>query len=188
MWRKIGIGTAVVAAGVIAFAAWSSSSSAQTPPATTSTATQPPAAAANADMDHWAARIQGRPESLDAGSTRGWYFWHDDNGLHLVTTTPSDRVHYFTAVLTSTGTFRDIDKMRLENVDDVKVSDNGHRLVVKFHTHDGIDGVNFHLAGGDAVRLHLDQGGQTIDPSNIFLGRFSVHPDHNPFTVRRQEG
>ena len=183
MLRKIGIAGGLLAAGIIAFAAISTNSSAQTP-AVTPTAT--PSAVAPADLDHWPARIQGRPLSLDDGSTRGWYFWHDENGLHIRTTTPSDRNHVFTAVLTTTGTFTDVDKVRLEGADDIKVSDNGHRLVLKFHTYDGIDGANFRIAGGDALRLRLDQGGNLIDSANIFLGRSSVHPEHNPFTILRR--
>lgn len=183
MFRKIGIAVGLFAVGLIAFAAVTTSSSAQTP---STTATVTPTAAPSTDLDHWPARIQGRPLSLDAGSTRGWYVWHDENGLHIRTTTPADRDHVFTAVLTTTGTFSDVDKVRLENADDIKVTDNGHRLVVKFHTYDGIDGVDFHIAGGDALRLRFDQGAGLIDASNIFMGRYSVHPDNNPFVIRRE--
>jgi hypothetical protein len=137
------------------------------------------------DPEHWPCAIQGRPSKLDDGSTRGWYFWHDANGLHLDTTTPLDRDHYFTAVLTTRGTFRDMDKVHHESVDDVKLTDGGHKLVVRFHTHDGIDGVNFHVDGGDSLTLRLDQGGHLIDRANIFMGHNNVHPASNPFTIHR---
>jgi hypothetical protein len=137
------------------------------------------------DPEHWPAWIQGRPKSLDDGSTAGWYFWHDDSGLHIATTTPSDKDHVFSAVLTSAGTFRDIDKIRLEGADDIKLLDGGHRLVVKFHTHDGIDGVNFHLDGGDQMKLRFDEAGRLVGPSRIFVGAFSVHPGADPFVVHR---
>ncbi len=137
------------------------------------------------DPERWPAWVQGRPTKLDDGSARGWYFWHDASGLHLDTTTPQDRNHAFEAVLTTAGTFYDIDKIHLESGDDVQLLDHGHRLVVKFHTYSGIDGVNFHIAGGDSVRLRLEEGGHLIDRSNIFVGHFNVHPATDPFTIHR---
>ncbi len=136
-------------------------------------------------VDHWPAWIQGRPLSLHAGGALGYYFWHDETGLHLWTTTPSNRDHVFTAVLTTRGTFRDVSGQQLEPGDHYKVLDHGHRLVMQVHTYSGIDGVNFRIDGGDGVTLRLYYDGHLIDPSNIFAGRFSVHPRANPFTVER---
>ena len=134
-----------------------------------------------------AAADQGRPESLDAGGTNGWYFWHDDAGLHIRTTTPADRNHVFTAILTTGGVFRDVDKVRLEHADDVQLLDGGHVLIVRFHTYAGIDGVDFRIGGGDGLHLRFDEAGNLVPASHIFLGHFSVHPGDNPFSVRRKE-
>ena len=180
---------ATIAAGAVMFA---DNASAMTPTAGGSTIEQvmPPApptpsTAALNDSEHWPAAIEGRPTKLDDGSARGWYFWHDGNGLHLDTTTPQDKGHVFEAVLTTKGTFRDIDKIHLEGADDVKLLDNGHKLVVQFHTYDGIDGVNFHIDGGDSLRLRLDEGGHLIDRSSIFIGHGNAHPWNDPFTIDR---
>ena len=144
-----------------------------------------PAPATAASADHWPTWIEGRPKLLDAGGTNGWYFWHDAEGLHIRTTTPSDKSHAFTAVLTSAGTFTDVQKVKLEGADDVVLSHDGHTLTVKFHTYDGIDGVNLRLAGGEGMTLRFAEGGHRLDASNIFAGLFGVHPESNPFHVSR---
>ena len=154
-------------------------------PAVQQTTPPTPTTTAPTDPERWPAAIEGRPTKLDQGSARGWYFWHDSSGLHLDTTTPSDNLHVFEAVLTTDGTFRDVDKIRLEGADDVVLLDNGHKLVVQFHTHDGIDGVNFHVDGGDSLTLRLDVNGHLIDRSNIFIGHSNVHPWSDPFTIER---
>ncbi len=154
MLRKLGWLTAGI--GVIALACVAFVPSAGASASTPTTAATPAAAAAtttNADNDRWPLRIQGRPASLDAGGTNAWYFWHDDSGLHIRTTTPAERDHVFTAVLRTGGTFRDVDKVRLENADDVQMLDGGHVLIARFHTYAGIDGVDFRISGGDGVHL-----------------------------------
>lgn len=188
MLRKFGTivgGLAVVALACVAFVP-SAGVSASTPTTAGSTAAAS-SSAPNIDIDGWPLRIQGRPASLDAGGANGWYFWHDAAGLYIRTTTPAPRDHVFTAVVRTDGVFRDVDKVRLENADDIRVSDGGHVLVVKFHTYAGIDGVDFRIAGGDGVHLRFDEAGMLVPASHIFLGHFSVHPGDNPFSVRRRE-
>ena len=58
-------------------------------------------------------------------------------------------------------------------------------MTFSFHTYDGIDGVDFHIAGGSYVKLDLKRDGKRISTDNIFLGEDSVHPEHNPFEVDR---
>ncbi len=180
MLKKVSIAGAVLALGVLAVSLFSPGASAQTP-----AATDTPSALPVVHTEGWPLWIQGRPAGLQPGGPNGWYFWHDDNGLHLVTTTPSDRLHVFTAVLTTDGVVRDVSKIRLEGADDIYVSPDGHRLVVKFHTWDGIDGVNFQVDGGRGLRLRLEEFGRLVYPWRVFAGRFSLHPQANPFTVLR---
>ena len=137
------------------------------------------------DPEYWPAWIQGQPENFRPGGPNGWYFWHDGSGLHIRTTNPSDKNHVFTAVLTTGGTFADIQKVRLESNDDIRLLDNGHRLVVRFHTYDGVDGVNFHVVGGDRLRLRFDEAGKLIGPDRIYAGAEAIHPASDPFTVNR---
>lgn len=133
----------------------------------------------------WPLWIQGRPLSLEPGGSPGYYFWHDDEGLNLWTTTPFATEHTFTAVLTSNGHFRDVRHVRFDGQDDTQIVDGGHRLLARLHTYDGIDGVIFRIEGGDHVTLRLFLEGREIDPAFIYVGRFSVHPNGNPFTVYR---
>jgi hypothetical protein len=135
----------------------------------------------------WPAWIEGRPDELERGGTNGWYFWHDAAGMHVRTTTPSDRNHPFTAVFSTNGRFFDIEKVRLEGRDDIRLLDNGRKLVVKFHTYSGIDGVDFKVAG-TTLRLELREFGRLVPPSHIFAGQHSVHPPSNPFRVVRAIG
>ena len=133
----------------------------------------------------WPVWIEGRPLSLEPGSAPGFYFWHDEEGLHLFTTTPWEQERTFTAILTTDGHFRDLDQTRFEPADDAAIIDGGRRLIVRLHTYDGIDGVSFRIAGGDRLTLRLYVEGHPIDPAFIFAGRHSVHPNDNPVTAHR---
>jgi hypothetical protein len=141
-------------------------------------------AAAPSPDDHWPLWVQGRPQGLDAGDTNGWYVWHDDDGFHVRTTTPSEDGHSFVGVFVTEGRFTDIDKVRFEAADDLRVTDGGHKLIVKFHTHDGMDGVDFRVTG-DRLSLKLSEHGSLIGTSHIFVGLTGAHPDDNPFTLHR---
>src|SRR5258708_1245410 len=83
----------------------------------------PTSASAAGSDDHWPGWIQGRPAGLDSGDINGWYFWHDGDGLHVRTTTPSDTGHDFVGVFVTDDQFIDISKVRLESEDDVKLTD-----------------------------------------------------------------
>lgn len=133
----------------------------------------------------WPLWIQGRPLSLEAGAPNGYYFWHDADGLHIRTTTPADRLHPFQAVLTTDGAFRDVQKIRLEGADDIALSADRTRLVIKFHTWNGMDGVDFKIDGGHRLTLRLEEFGLRVPTAKIYAGRYSVHPSSNPFTVYR---
>lgn len=153
---------------------------------TTGGATVASAAPAAVDLPcPWANAICGRPAGFDAGDANGWYVWNDDDGFHIRTTTPADRAHPFTAVITTDGRFADVSKVRLEGADDIRILDGGHRLVVRFHTWDGVDGVDFKTTGDD-LRFRLEEYGLLVPDGRIFLGHFELHPGNNPFTIHRQ--
>ena len=148
----------------------------------------------------WEPRIDGKPRSLEAGSTAGYYFWHDD-GLHLWTTDPEHVEARYTGVIITDGRYlnpslekpENDDHFDIANPDECEIttaSPSGpgpHYCVMtfSFHTFDGIDGVNFHIDGGSYVQLDLYRDGNPISVDNIFLGEDSVHPDNNPFIVYR---
>jgi len=199
MFKRIGIAAGVIGIAALALVAaaplYTASASPPAPanaappvdatPTATSAAAPDDATTATADFAGWPLRIQGRPLRLDNPGANGWFFWHDRDGLHIRTTTPAPRDHVFTAVLATDGTFGDVDKVRLEGADDIARLDNGHVLVVRFHTYAGTDGVDFRIAGGSGLRLRLAEAGQRVPTSRIFMGRYGVHPGDNPFAVRR---
>lgn len=194
MFKRFGLAAVVIGLGAVALMGFipSAGVSASTPGGTATTpAAATPATAgttgavAPADYEGWPLRIQGWPLRLDNPGANGWFLWHDRDGLHIRTTTPAPKDHVFTAVLTTDGTFADVRKVRLEGADDIAVLQNGHVLVVKFHTYNGVDGVDFRIAGGSGLRLRLDEAGSLVPPSHIFMGRYGVHPADNPFGVRR---
>ena len=139
-------------------------------------------AAAPCDEGHWPATVQGQPERLHAGSTDGYYVWHDRYGWHLRTTTPQRSAHVFTGRIVSSDNIKSVTMVRDENDDRVTVS--GHTLSFRFVTYSGIDGVNFTVGCTNSVTFELKQGGAWIPAWRIFLGRYGRAP-HNPFTVTR---
>ena len=132
----------------------------------------------------WPNAVYGVPTDFEAGATNGWYFWRNDDGFHLCSTTPSDAAHPFRAVLKTTGVFADVHKTRLEAADDIDIRDGGHTLILKFHTHDGIDCVTFRT-DGNKLNLKLEEFGMNVPVGRIFMGHNNVHPASNPFTITR---
>jgi hypothetical protein len=134
----------------------------------------------------WQERIEGYPQSLEAGSTAGVYFWHDANGQHLRTTDPDGTEHWYYGVLTTDGTFTNLERVRDERDDSASIvgpADN--ELDFRFHTFSGIDGIDFRIDGGSYQTLTLYRDGSVLPVDHIFLGAYSVHPDNNPFTICR---
>jgi hypothetical protein len=124
----------------------------------------------------------GSPNVTDDSPT-GYFIFHDENGFHLRTHGPKAE-HDFRAVLTTKGTFDGVDLIRLEPDDQVQLEDGGHRMVIHFHTFDGIDGVNFVVKGGDKLHLKLELDGQDAPTNQIYLGPQGRHPKHNPFSIK----
>lgn len=133
----------------------------------------------------WNAPLDGRPAQLVAGGPEGWYLWRDDAGFHLESTKPVPAGRRFTAVLMTDGKFTDVSRIGLEGADLVRTRLRGHQLVVTFRTHDGIDGVNFRIDGGDRLRVILREGRRRIGADQVYVGASGVHPEKNPFLLCR---
>lgn len=131
----------------------------------------------------WPGDAEGDP-NLAQENPAGYYLWHDEHGMHLRTHGPGDE-HSFVARLHTDGIFVDVDAVRLENRDNFAVIDGGHTLVLRFHTYDATDGVNFRVLGGTRMRLNLQLNGEIIDTDSIYLGAERKHPESNPFTLTR---
>lgn len=128
------------------------------------------------------ARVAGAP-ALNADWPTGYYLWRNDDDFHLRTHGPQAR-HDFVAYLTTDGQFRDVDVVRAENRDNVRLINGARTLVLHFHTYDATDGINFRVAGGSALRLDLRLDGHRISTEHIFLGAGGAHPAKNPFSVK----
>ncbi len=131
----------------------------------------------------WSPTTEGNPE-LTTEKATGYYLWHDDSGMHLRTHGPEED-HLFTARLRTDGEFEDVDSVRLESRDDFAVVDGGHVLLMRFHTYDGTDGLNFRIRGGTRLRLDLKLDEEYIATESIFLGANGKHPNSNPFVIYR---
>src|SRR5438094_2625116 len=114
-------------------------------------------AAAPCDEGHWPATVQGRPERLHAGSTDGYYVWHDRYGWHLRTTTPYKTAHVFSGRIVSSDNIHSVTMVRDENDD--RVAFSSHTLSFRFVTYAGIAGVNFTVGCTNSVAFELRQGG-----------------------------
>ncbi len=127
--------------------------------------------------------VEGRPALTD-DHPAGYYIWHDEQGMHLRTHGPDDE-HLFVAYLHTDGVFENVDSVRLESRDNYAILDGGHTLVLRFHTYDATDGVNFLVLGGTRLRLNLQLDDQLIGTDSIYLGAEGRHPEENPFTIHR---
>jgi hypothetical protein len=121
--------------------------------------------------------------TIDDTHPMGYYVFQNDDGFHIRTHGPGDE-HDFDAVLRTTGTFENVDVLKLEAGDHVDVLDGGHKLAIHFHTFNATDGVNFTVKGAERLHLDLKLDGEPISTNNIFLGAKAVHPKHNPFSIR----
>ncbi|MDR3590842.1 MAG: hypothetical protein P4N41_14415 [Negativicutes bacterium] len=132
----------------------------------------------------WAPRVQGRPDAFDPGDSRGYFIWHDGNGLHLWTTTKGMR-HQFSGEIRTDGRFVDVHGRRLEADDWFRVGPERHVIKFDFTSEGGEDGVNFQIEGGDRVTFDLFIDGHRIHPGEIYIGDHGWHPEHSEFTLYR---
>ncbi|MGH2354019.1 MAG: hypothetical protein ACRDI2_06775 [Chloroflexota bacterium] len=131
--------------------------------------------------------LQGRPD-VGAGDELGYWLWHDDEGLHLRTTTQGLQ-HNFNGVIRAAGDgrFFDVDRIRLdhsgENQDRVGVGPGHQTIVFHFDTWSGADGIDFRLAGQTFCVELLNNGHEATDVTH--LGRDELRPDQLPVCFQR---
>jgi hypothetical protein len=130
----------------------------------------------------WESQGDGLPGPV--GDPIAYRVGHDATGWHLLTSGPGPR-HHFTGVLTTDGRFTDVQLVRPERPESVRLLDGGHTLRFSVETWDAHDGVHFRVDGGSRVTFYLEVDGHRIAPSHVYLGAAGVHPQHNPFTIRR---
>ncbi len=190
----VGVGTPTSATAAAPTAPVSSaallSSSLPGPAAMAAAAAPAPAAAACdvvADDGHWPAGVEGRPPGLDAGDAAADYLWHDDAGWHLRVTHQNDRHQVWSGVLTTTGTFADVDAVKLERNDSLVVGPDKHVIAFRFNNYGGIDGLDFRTHCAPAIHFDLRADGASVNPTEVVIGRGEHNPPAVPFTIRRDD-
>jgi hypothetical protein len=180
-----GMATALVAGSASVAGAAETTTSADPAPA-------PAPAAGRADRclpdgadDAWPAEVQGRPDGFEAGDAGGVYMWHDADGWHLRVTHRQDDKAVFRGQIVTRGTVRDVHAVRDEAGDKVRTGGKAHVIRFSFANHGQVDGLDFHTTCAPALRLELGAGGKHLPASRVFLGHAAVHPDSNPYTIRR---
>lgn len=134
------------------------------------------------DEGHWPATVQGKPLSFEPGGAAGYYVWHDSDGWHLRTTTPTDRPHSFTGKIVSSDDIRLVRQFRDEGAD--RLSLNGNTITFSMVTYNGVDGIDFKVGCTESVSFALKANGRAVPASNIWLGATGTART-NPFRVHR---
>lgn len=134
------------------------------------------------DEGRWPLTVEGEPHNFNPGDPAGYRLWHDRNGWHLRTTTPGDGDHVFRGVIRSADDIRVVAEFHNEPADFVRAED--HTIVFEFHTHDGVDGIDFRVGCTDHVSFNLQANGVQVPAERIWLGKVGRAPG-NPFTVFR---
>lgn len=132
----------------------------------------------------WPGNLEGKPDELRSGDARGYFIWHDNQGMHLRTTTKGHE-HVYTGVIRTDGRFVEVDEYRTEANDHIRVSRDRDTIWFKFSTAGGLDGLNFRVRGGEKVHFDLYVDGHQINRQQIFLGDNGHHPRDNSFTIHR---
>jgi hypothetical protein len=138
--------------------------------------------------DHWPARVQGQPAGINPKTSAATYMWHDSSGWHVRVTHHTTNLKSFSGQLTTTGTFGKASPVHLEKADSFTVSPDRHSLSFLFKNHGYIDGVNFTTRCAPSIKFAFQSDGKATPKSRIVIGKNSVHPKHNPFTINRTSG
>jgi hypothetical protein len=150
---------------------------------------------ARAPLVSWQSRVEGQPSNFYPGSAAGVYFWHNDPaGLSLRTTDPPGYGHEYQGTITTDGTIFNLNGYRLESDDTYNLGPRGKVLTFDFHTADGVDGLDFEIAGGTGLKLGViwddaSCGGGlcSMPPTDFYLGANNVPAENNPLWVCRED-
>jgi hypothetical protein len=152
----------------------------------TRTPTPTPTCDALKDDSGWPVVADGRPAGLDGGDAAADYIWHDGTGWHLRVTHQSDRHQVWSGVLTTKGTFSDVDAVKLERNDYFKVSPDKHTIVFRFYNYGAIDGLDLRTHCAEGIHFALRADGAPVNPTEVIIGHGAHNPPQVPFTIRRK--
>ena len=132
----------------------------------------------------WSPRLEGKPDNFDPGQSRGYFIWHDKNGLHVWTTSRGQN-HEFSGVIRTNGKFANLSDQRFERNDFYKLSSKRDVITFKFKTDGGVDGLNFKVEGGQYVDFDLFIDGHRVNPKDIHIGDRGWSPKGSDFRLYR---
>ena len=127
----------------------------------------------------WENRLSGEPTMLQPGQIFGVFAWVGPEGtLFLRSTAVRDYSHHFSGTVTTDGTFY---ALHVLDGNDDSAWVNGHTLTYNFNTFDGLDGIEYRIAGGTYQSVAAYYQGNLMDVQNIYLGANGAHPEFNPW-------
>ena len=132
----------------------------------------------------WHAPVEGVPQALLQWDTRGYFIWHDNDGMHLRVRAML-RPHTFTGVIQTDGQFISYHDKQLEPGDYFTLDSDHNTLRFKLSVVGGVDGIDFKILGGTYLRFDLGMNGYRVNPTEIFLGEDNWQPSLNHFVLRR---
>jgi len=81
----------------------------------------------------WPGYLEGKPDQMRVRDARGYFIWHDNQGMHLFTATQG-REHTYSGVIRTDGKFVNVDDVRTEADDYIRVSRDRDTITFKFST------------------------------------------------------
>lgn len=126
----------------------------------------------------------GKPAGWHSGSPASVAMWHDEFGWHLRTTSRLLERRFNGHIRTAGGRVTNIRSVDPERGDRISVIADGSVINFDFTVQRGIDGFDWTWSG-DRLQVLIEIDGRMLHPSDICIGRFSLHPGSNPFSFER---
>jgi len=126
----------------------------------------------------------GKPAGWDSGDPASVAMWHDEFGWHLRTTTKVLQRRFKGHIRTAGGRVTNIRPVDPERGDRITLTGDDSIINFDFGVRRGVDGFDWTWSG-DRLQVLLEIDGKLLHPSDICIGRFSLHPGSNPFTLER---
>lgn len=109
-------------------------------------------------------------DKVDAGQEDGVYIWRKGDEVHIVTTSTSKKGVTFGGLIeVKGGTITDVKSEHGEKKDTWK-QENPSSIQFQFDTHQGKDGLRFHVNGGSQLGILTMEKKTSFAPCPIYIG------------------
>ncbi len=132
----------------------------------------------------WHAPVEGVPAALQHGNARGYFIWHDGDGMHMRAHTKMFAMP-FSGTIRTDGQFTAVRGKKLEYGDHYWLDGSKKTIHFKFRAAGAMDGLDFRVTGGSQLVFNLTVDNVQANPDEIFLGREGWRPSSHHFTIRR---